>query len=92
MSVCRELWVLVSFNFMATWLYFCINEVCRELEDPFNYEPNDLPLTQLCYEFNERQLSFMHGLRVNLHFVNENLESKTVLCAARDRDDGIQEG
>jgi predicted membrane chloride channel (bestrophin family) len=38
-------------------LYWSLNEVARELEDPFYIEPNDLPLTRLQYQFNQRLLA-----------------------------------
>jgi hypothetical protein len=33
-----------------------MNEVARDLEDPFIYDPNELPLPRMQYCFNERLL------------------------------------
>lgn len=37
--------------------YWALNEVSREMEDPFCFEPNDIPLARLQYQFNERLLA-----------------------------------
>jgi predicted membrane chloride channel (bestrophin family) len=44
----------VLLTFIAVWGYFAINEVNRELEDPFLHGPNDLPLPTLQADFNNR--------------------------------------
>lgn len=31
--------------------YWALNEVARDLEDPFIYDPNDLPLARIQVEF-----------------------------------------
>lgn len=53
-------------SFCASLGYFALNEVGRELEDPFRHDPNDLPLTELHYDFNVRLVSLLHmGSRQN---------------------------
>ena len=53
-------------SFLATTASFALNEVGRELEHPFGHEPNDLPLSELHYDFNVRLVSLLHmGLRQN---------------------------
>jgi predicted membrane chloride channel (bestrophin family) len=37
--------------------FFVLYEACRELEDPFLYEPNELPLLKWQSQFNEMLLS-----------------------------------
>jgi len=58
--------VIVSFNNQAfgvvmgmsvTWALWALNEVARDIEDPFTYEPNDIPLARLQHQFNERLLA-----------------------------------
>ena len=45
---------------------FSLNEVAREMEHPFGHEPNDLPLSELHYDFNVRLVSLLHmGMRQN---------------------------
>jgi len=78
-----EGWVLYCLNFITVWAYYGINEVCRELEDPFTYDPNDHPIVQLAHDFNERCMACYHGLRMNLHFCN-SVEAVTMLCTARE--------
>jgi predicted membrane chloride channel (bestrophin family) len=43
--------------FTLTQAYWALNEVSRELEDPFCFPPNDIPLARLQYQFNERILA-----------------------------------
>lgn len=42
---------------MVPQAYWALNEVARELEDPYCFEPNDIPLARLQYQFNERILA-----------------------------------
>ena len=41
------LWLSVILDFIAVQTYWALNEVARDLEDPYVYEPNDLPLARL---------------------------------------------
>jgi hypothetical protein len=65
----------------------------RELEDPFSYAPNDHPLQNYAFDFNERLLAIEHANRANLHFTNTQTHSHgcvSVLCLARAVDDDFQ--
>jgi hypothetical protein len=44
-------------TFIAVHTYIMLNEVARDVEDPFHYDPNELPLPQLQYRLNERLLA-----------------------------------
>ncbi|KAL4857841.1 Pentatricopeptide repeat-containing protein [Chlorella vulgaris] len=46
--------IFAAFSVQAYW---ALNEVSRELEDPFCFPPNDIPLARLQYQFNERILA-----------------------------------
>ena len=37
--------------------FWILNEVARDLESPFVFPPNDLPLARMQYNFNERLLA-----------------------------------
>lgn len=39
-------WIGLVINFLSVQSYWCLNEVARDLEDPFVYDPNDLPLAR----------------------------------------------
>lgn len=39
-------WMGIVVNFFCVQSYWCLNEVARDLEDPFIYDPNDLPLAR----------------------------------------------
>ena len=40
-------------TYMSCTCFFVLYEACRELEDPFLYEPNELPLLKWQSQFNE---------------------------------------
>ncbi len=44
-------------SFFTSVCFFALYESCRELEDPFLYEPNDLPLLNWQSQFNETLIS-----------------------------------
>lgn len=44
-------------TFVAVHTYIMLNEVARDVEDPFHYDPNELPLPQIQYRLNERLLA-----------------------------------
>lgn len=50
-------WVGLVINFISVQSYWTLNEVARDLEDPFVYDPNDLPLARYQYQFNKRILA-----------------------------------
>jgi len=55
-----------TLSFFSLFASFALNEVGRELEDPFGHDPNDLPLSHLHYEFNVRLVGLLHmGMRSN---------------------------
>ena len=43
-------WLSATFAFIASLTYWLLHEVARDLEDPFLYEPNELPLPCVCWE------------------------------------------
>lgn len=43
----EPLWLGVVLDFFCVQTYWALNEVARDLEDPYVYEPNDLPLARL---------------------------------------------
>lgn len=42
---------------VAVQTYIMMNEVANDIEDPFHYDPNQLPLPQMQYRLNERLLA-----------------------------------
>ena len=43
----NTLWLAILIDIIAVQSFFALNEVARDLEDPFVYEPNDLPMARL---------------------------------------------
>ncbi|KAK9827509.1 hypothetical protein WJX74_006552 [Apatococcus lobatus] len=52
-----KLWLAITIDFFSVQAYWALNEVARDVEDPWVYEPNDLPLARLQYQLNERLLA-----------------------------------
>jgi hypothetical protein len=52
------IWLSCTMTFMASFTYWVLHEVARDMEDPFLYEPNELPLSRLQFLFNQRLLVF----------------------------------
>lgn len=59
----EPLWLGVVLDFFCVQTYWALNEVARDLEDPYVYEPNDLPLARLQYQFNKRLMAVAHAHR-----------------------------
>jgi predicted membrane chloride channel (bestrophin family) len=47
----------IAMNFISVHTMVMLNEVARDVEDPFHYDPNELPLPQIQYRMNERLLA-----------------------------------
>ncbi|CAD7698726.1 unnamed protein product [Ostreobium quekettii] len=56
-SYITEDWLAFMLTIFAVMTYYALNEVARDLEDPYVYDPNDLPMARHQYAFNERILS-----------------------------------
>lgn len=52
-------WMGCLINFFCVQSYWCLNEVARDLEDPFVYDPNDLPLAR--YQVRRPLPHVLHG-------------------------------
>jgi hypothetical protein len=53
----NSLYVAVLTTFFTVQTYIMLNEVARDIEDPFLYDPNQLPLPQMQYKLNERLIA-----------------------------------
>ncbi|KXZ44684.1 hypothetical protein GPECTOR_63g13 [Gonium pectorale] len=45
-------WAGVGLSSLVVLTYWSLNEVAAEMEDPFGYDPNDLPLARYAFDFN----------------------------------------
>lgn len=52
-SFTMRLWFACTMNFLTVLCFLGLHEVARELENPFQNVPNDLPLTTFQAQFNE---------------------------------------
>ncbi|GJP44410.1 hypothetical protein CLOM_g3820 [Closterium sp. NIES-68] len=43
-----------AITFLSVFSFYLLNEVAREIEEPFRFDPNDLPVVYLHHKFNER--------------------------------------
>eukprot|EP00897_Mesotaenium_endlicherianum_P004622 jgi/Mesen1/4188/ME000219S03324 len=56
-------WLAALMTFIVVFGYYLISEISREIEDPFKFDPNDLPVATLHYDFNVRLvIAFVKGL------------------------------
>eukprot|EP00899_Mesostigma_viride_P005816 jgi/Mesvir1/15235/Mv06460-RA.1 len=55
----EKAWVASMLTFFTSMAYFAMNEMAREVESPFQYDPNDLPLPSYQYYFNTLLLSLL---------------------------------
>lgn len=58
-----SVWVACTVTFLGVHTYIMLNEVARDIEDPFHYDPNELPLPQMQYKLNERLLAVSRTTR-----------------------------
>ncbi|GMH35646.1 hypothetical protein BSKO_03514 [Bryopsis sp. KO-2023] len=56
-------WLSVMLAFISLMTHFALNELAKDMEDPFIYDPNDLPLAKHHYDFNERMLAIARTSR-----------------------------
>lgn len=70
--------------FITLLTYFALNELAKGLEDPFIYDPNDLPLTRHHYDFNERLLAVARTKRPTS---NRELSDFPLINAIKRADD-----
>lgn len=57
-----ELWAALVLDFISVLTYWTINEVARDIEDVFFYDPNDAPLARLQWDFNRRLLAALQAV------------------------------
>jgi len=60
------LWLQMLVTFLAVSTYWALNEVARDLEDPYVYDPNDLPLSYIQHTFNECLQAAVYGRRPDM--------------------------
>lgn len=71
---CPELWVAAVLTFLSTTVMTGMNEVARELENPFRNVPNELPLVTLQAQFNEALIVMFAGYHPD-HFWEDEAEA-----------------
>lgn len=50
----KAVWLACLIDFLSVFCFWTLNEIARDLESPFVFPPNDLPLARMQYNFNER--------------------------------------
>mmetsp|Transcript_31456 Transcript_31456/g.57132 ORF Transcript_31456/g.57132 Transcript_31456/m.57132 type:complete len:411 (-) Transcript_31456:850-2082(-) len=53
----KQSWIGVMMSFVTILTYWSLNEVANEMEDPFGYDPNDLPLSCFQYDLNKQLIA-----------------------------------
>jgi putative membrane protein len=54
------IWLVIPFSTMIAWMYLALEEVGESTENPFEGNPNDVPMAQICRKI-ERELMDMLG-------------------------------
>ncbi len=54
-------WGAVGATFAVSYVYFGIEEIGVEIEDPFGEDDNDLPLDAICESIRKNLLAFIPG-------------------------------
>eukprot|EP01024_Parvocaulis_polyphysoides_P005185 TRINITY_DN11299_c0_g1_i2.p1 TRINITY_DN11299_c0_g1~~TRINITY_DN11299_c0_g1_i2.p1 ORF type:complete len:218 (+),score=-1.61 TRINITY_DN11299_c0_g1_i2:84-656(+) len=88
----KSTWLACTLTFLSVSIYWTLNEIARDLEDPFWYDPNDLPLAYYQYAFNERILVISRTQRPqsNTERVAQNLTNNMADDQISDTQDSIQ--
>ncbi|RKH40336.1 bestrophin family protein, partial [Corallococcus llansteffanensis] len=60
-------WVTVPATFVVAYVFFGIEEIGVEIEDPFGTDDNDLPLDAICENIQNNLLAFLPAPSVNDH-------------------------
>jgi ion channel-forming bestrophin family protein len=61
-ALCKEFgWGAVGATFAVSYVYFGIEEIGVEIEDPFGEDDNDLPLDAICESIRKNLLAFIPG-------------------------------
>lgn len=76
----RTTWLAVVLSVVSVVTYWALNEVARDMEDPFLYEPNELPLAKQQYDFNTALLGTGQSRRPL-----SNFEYRSDLCQTPSR-------
>ncbi|WP_427308779.1 bestrophin family protein [Cupriavidus sp. H39] len=54
------IWLVIPFSAMISWMYLVLEQVGESTENPFEGNPNDVPMAQICRKI-ERELMDMLG-------------------------------
>lgn len=54
------IWLVIPFSAMISWMYLALEQVGESTENPFEGNPNDVPMAQICRKI-ERELMDMFG-------------------------------
>ena len=78
-------WMGIVVNFFCVQSYWCLNEVARDLEDPFIYDPNDLPLAR--YQVWRPTVNIRFDSIVSVHITmswckssSDSIQQATISC------------
>jgi len=61
----KLIWLVIPFSAMVSWMYLALEQVGEGTENPFEGNPNDVPMAQLCRKI-ERELMDMLGEKSDL--------------------------
>jgi putative membrane protein len=59
------IWLVIPFSTMISWMYLALEQVGESTENPFEGNPNDVPMAQICRKV-ERELMDLFGEESNV--------------------------
>lgn len=73
----------IFLSVLSVSTYWGCNEVARDIEDPFLYEPNELPLPSMQFELNHMLLAAMESNRPSSNIENEARKAASPLQSSQ---------
>lgn len=73
-------------NLLTVMCFTGLHEVARELENPFQNVPNDLPLNNFQAQFNESLMVMFHGYHPDSYWIPKDEETRTLLSLELERE------
>ena len=74
------IWLAIILDFCAVQTYWALNEVARDLEGPFVYDPNDLPLAR--YQVRKHYSQCMQCVSEDIQQHHKHMRYQAPACSA----------
>jgi hypothetical protein len=72
-------------NLFTVMCFTGLHEVARELENPFQNVPNDLPLNNFQAQFNESLMVMFYGYHPDSYWIPKDEETRTIMSTELEK-------